>query len=241
MKRLSMIAAGLLALGLTAARAETAGKSNTTVEVVPPTAPNTDANGNAEGAERRRREPQSESDAAAREHGGAAVARRCRERTEALPPSPAGERRRRRQSRRSRCSRRRRSTQPGVRPPARVIDANTAAITGARARRPSFRSGRCRPLDPAAAEAGLPARAHLGRRGMGAGILVGGGFEDFTNNTMQNMTGTAGTWTARVLAGTRQFVGVEAAYVGNARSHRRAGPAVERRAGRRTASRATRA
>ena len=37
MKRLSMIAAGLLALGLTAARAETAGKSNTTVEVVPPT------------------------------------------------------------------------------------------------------------------------------------------------------------------------------------------------------------
>src|SRR6476620_5773006 len=46
MKRLSMIAAGLLALGLTAARAETAGKSNTTVEVVPPSAPNTDTNGN---------------------------------------------------------------------------------------------------------------------------------------------------------------------------------------------------
>src|SRR3954447_4389082 len=46
MKRLSMIAAGLLTLGLTAARAETAGKSKTTVEVVPPTAPTTDANGN---------------------------------------------------------------------------------------------------------------------------------------------------------------------------------------------------
>ena len=47
---------------------------------------------------------------------------------------------------------------------------------------------------------------------------MGGGFEDFTNNTMQNMTGTAGMWTARVLAGTRRFFGVEAAYVGNARS-----------------------
>src|SRR4029078_2007325 len=46
----------------------------------------------------------------------------------------------------------------------------------------------------------------------------GGGFEDFTNNTMQNMTGTAGLWTARVLAGTRRFLGVEAPYVGSAGS-----------------------
>ena len=107
---------------------------------------------------------------------------------------------------------------PGVRPPARVIDANTAAITGARHRRPSFRSGRRRrrSIPP------LPKQAypleHTWVSRLGAGILVGGGFEDFTNNTMQNMTGTAGMWTARVLAGTRRFFGVEAAYVGNARS-----------------------
>ena len=47
---------------------------------------------------------------------------------------------------------------------------------------------------------------------------MGGGFEDFTNSTLQNMTGGAGTWNARFVAGTRQYIGVEAAYVGSARS-----------------------
>jgi hypothetical protein len=53
---------------------------------------------------------------------------------------------------------------------------------------------------------------------IGAGILVGGGYEDFTSSSMRNMTSAGGMWTARVLAGTRHFLGVEAGYVGNARS-----------------------
>ena len=102
MKRLSLIAAGLLALGLTAARAETAGKSNTTVEVVPPSAPNTDTNGNAEGAERRRREPQSESDACAREQGGVTVAAGAGNHRGTAAVARAGERRASTSIRRSR-------------------------------------------------------------------------------------------------------------------------------------------
>jgi hypothetical protein len=53
---------------------------------------------------------------------------------------------------------------------------------------------------------------------IGAGLLLGGGVEDFTNNNMQTMTGTGGAWNARVVAGTRQIVGVEAAYQGAARN-----------------------
>jgi hypothetical protein len=53
---------------------------------------------------------------------------------------------------------------------------------------------------------------------VGASVLLGGGYEDFTNDGMQNMTGGGGSWTARLVAGTRQFVGLEAAYVGAARS-----------------------
>lgn len=53
---------------------------------------------------------------------------------------------------------------------------------------------------------------------VGASVLLGGGFEDFTNNDMQSMTSGGGSWNARLVAGTRQFVGLEAAYVGAARS-----------------------
>jgi hypothetical protein len=53
---------------------------------------------------------------------------------------------------------------------------------------------------------------------VGVGFLVGGGFQDFTNSRMKSATGDGGYWTARVVAGTRQFVGMEAAYVGDARS-----------------------
>jgi hypothetical protein len=107
---------------------------------------------------------------------------------------------------------------PGVRPPARVIDANTAAISGA-VTAPIIPVGPvgAPPLNPPLPKQAYPLE-HTWVSRMGAGILVGGGFEDFTNNTMQNMTGTAGMWTARVLAGTRRFFGAEAAYVGNARS-----------------------
>ena len=53
---------------------------------------------------------------------------------------------------------------------------------------------------------------------LGAGFLLGGGYEDFTNQNLRCQTGGGGAWDARLLAGTRQFVGVEAAYVGAARS-----------------------
>src|SRR5947207_2625762 len=53
---------------------------------------------------------------------------------------------------------------------------------------------------------------------IGGALLVGGGYEDFTNSTINQMTSGGGAWNARVVAGTRQFVGLEAAYVGAARS-----------------------
>jgi hypothetical protein len=56
------------------------------------------------------------------------------------------------------------------------------------------------------------------RAPVGMAFLVGGGFQDFSNGTLRNMTGDGGYWNARVLSGTRQIIGVEAAYVGDARS-----------------------
>lgn len=52
----------------------------------------------------------------------------------------------------------------------------------------------------------------------GAAVMVGGGFEDFTNSNIRSMTSGGGSWTARVVGGTRQLVGIEAAYVGAARN-----------------------
>lgn len=212
MKRLSMIAAGLLALGLTAARAETAGKSNTTVEVVPPSAPNTDANGN----------PKTPSDVDVNpnpnptpppENKAVSPSPPVPGTTEALPPSPVNVEVDVNPAQPVKPSPP--LNDPGVRPPARVIDANTAAMSGA-VMAPVIPVGPT-PLNPPMPKQAYPAEhTWVGR--IGAGILVGGGFEDFTNNTMRNMTGTAGMWTARVLAGTRRYFGAEAAYVGNARS-----------------------
>jgi hypothetical protein len=53
---------------------------------------------------------------------------------------------------------------------------------------------------------------------IGASVLLGGGYEDFSNSNVRQVTGGGGTWDARVVAGTRQYVGLEAAYVGSARS-----------------------
>jgi hypothetical protein len=53
---------------------------------------------------------------------------------------------------------------------------------------------------------------------VGVGLLVGGGFNQYTNGRLQNITGDGGFWTARVVAGTREYVGMEAAYLGDARS-----------------------
>ena len=59
---------------------------------------------------------------------------------------------------------------------------------------------------------------HTWASGIGTGLLVGGGFEEFTSNGMQNMTGPGGTWNARFVAGTRKYIGLEAAYLGAAHS-----------------------
>ena len=52
----------------------------------------------------------------------------------------------------------------------------------------------------------------------GGGFFVGGGFEDFANDSLRSMTGSGGYWSARIVGGMRQIIGVEAAYVGNART-----------------------
>jgi len=52
---------------------------------------------------------------------------------------------------------------------------------------------------------------------VGAGVLLGGGYEDFTSSNVRDMTGAGGFWNARLVAGTRQILGLEAAYVGSAR------------------------
>ncbi|HVV52735.1 MAG TPA: hypothetical protein VHO06_23950, partial [Polyangia bacterium] len=74
------------------------------------------------------------------------------------------------------------------------------------------------PLPPMAGapEGTYPSEMHYPH--VGVGLLVGGGFEDFTNNRLRDLTGNGGYWNVRVVAGTRQFVGIEAAYVGDARS-----------------------
>jgi hypothetical protein len=53
---------------------------------------------------------------------------------------------------------------------------------------------------------------------MGSAIMLGGGFEDFTQSVPKAQTSQGGSWNLRLAAGTRQFVGLEAAYVGGARN-----------------------
>ena len=52
---------------------------------------------------------------------------------------------------------------------------------------------------------------------VGVGLLLGGGYTQFTNSGIRNTTGDGGYWNVRIVEGTRQFVGFEAAYVGDAR------------------------
>lgn len=52
---------------------------------------------------------------------------------------------------------------------------------------------------------------------VGAGLLLGGGYQQFTNSGIRNQTGEGGYWTVRAVVGTREFIGAEAAYVGDAR------------------------
>lgn len=52
---------------------------------------------------------------------------------------------------------------------------------------------------------------------VGVGMLLGGGYEQFTNSGIRNETGEGGYWNVRGVVGTREFIGAEAAYVGDAR------------------------
>ncbi len=52
---------------------------------------------------------------------------------------------------------------------------------------------------------------------VGVGLLLGGGYTQFTNSGIRNTTGDGGYWNVRIVEGTRQYVGFEAAYVGDAR------------------------
>jgi hypothetical protein len=100
-----------------------------------------------------------------------------------------------------------------------VIDANTAARTGAT----TTTDIRVPPLQPVTgnfADHGtvyVP-KTELTWGQLGGALLLGGGYEDFTNGGMRNMTGGGGMWQARGVAGTRQYIGVEGAYVGSAHS-----------------------
>jgi hypothetical protein len=75
------------------------------------------------------------------------------------------------------------------------------------------------PVEPRQAADTEPGRSyHSSVSPRGGGFFVGGGFEAFTNDSLRDMTGSGGYWSARIVAGMRQIVGVEAAYVGNART-----------------------
>jgi hypothetical protein len=63
-----------------------------------------------------------------------------------------------------------------------------------------------------------PVGAYQPQSGVGVAVSAGGGVADFTNNTLRSNTGTAGSWQISVAAGTREYVGVEADYVGAAQS-----------------------
>jgi hypothetical protein len=189
-----MIAAGLLAFGSTAARAEVGGKSSgTTVTVEPPPAGNVDATGTPPPVTP---PPPSGPPGGVGATAPGTVDTDIQIEPQAQPAPVAA------------------PTHPPVMPPPKLINANAAAIYGGVTE--SVVPVPAMP-PPGASRGGGPDAAHTWVGRLGAGMLLGGGFEDFTNANLQNMTGGAGSWNARVLAGTRQFVGVEAAYVGAAR------------------------
>jgi hypothetical protein len=52
----------------------------------------------------------------------------------------------------------------------------------------------------------------------GMSLSAGGGVNDFAGEDLRDITGTGGAWDARFAFGTRQYVGIEAAYLGTAQS-----------------------
>ena len=181
MKRVSLIAAGLLAFGIGAARAD-----ETTVEVIPPNA--------AAPAPVPAGVPAVPAGTATTPSGAAVGVN---------PPAPV-------------------VVVPVVPPPVNVpprpqmINNNVAATNGASMEPAPLP---VRPAENAAPDHGtMHDTEHTWVGRLGSGFLVGGGYEDFTGKAMRNQTGGGGTWNARAVVGTRQFVGVEGAYVGSAHS-----------------------
>jgi len=71
------------------------------------------------------------------------------------------------------------------------------------------------PVPPPADQGEATAMQTWGSR-FGWAFMVGGQYQDFTNDVMRNQTQGGGGWAARFIGGTRSFVGFEAAYVGTA-------------------------
>jgi hypothetical protein len=115
-------------------------------------------------------------------------------------------------------------TNPALPPPgtpATPTQTNTGATNMAIPPPPNGQVVEPVPVAPLPPMAGAPEGVYPGSHvysKVGVGLLVGGGFNDYTNGRLQSVTGNGGYWTARVVAGTREYVGMEAAYLGDARS-----------------------
>jgi hypothetical protein len=72
------------------------------------------------------------------------------------------------------------------------------------------------PLPPASPYEAGPSAAWGSR--FGFAMLLGGGYEQFTHTNARTQTNAGGSWDARLVFGTKFFVGAEAAYVGTANS-----------------------
>jgi hypothetical protein len=211
MKRVSLIAAGLLAASWSVAHADVGstpsatdntmpGPTNTEIRVTPPPGSNVDVN--IDPATNKAPPPSAVPGTGSTIPGGGQTPPAANVDVNISPPAtvpPVAA-----------------PVQSEVMPPARVIDANTAAISGA-VTADIQPVGPPPPLPDASRHGVAHDTSHTWVGRIGAGLMVGGGFEDFTNGNMQSMTGGAGMWNARAIAGTRQYVGVEAAYVGSAR------------------------
>jgi len=50
---------------------------------------------------------------------------------------------------------------------------------------------------------------------IGLGLMVGGGYQDFTHDQLRNTTNAGGAWNARLVVGLKSVIAFEAAYVGS--------------------------
>jgi peptidoglycan-associated lipoprotein len=78
------------------------------------------------------------------------------------------------------------------------------------------------PVEPVASAAVIPAPPPAPKprwqSGFGWAVMAGGGYTDFTQDDMRDVTNGGGAWDARFIGGMNSIIGFEAAYVGSARS-----------------------